>query len=185
MSTILFEGDPKQGGIPRKSTVRVESLPNKDVIFHGVVSKAVALDLDPGKYVYSVVKILNAKRHITLNYNGEFLHDIEEDAWSKLKDMRPQMCKCIQTSEGPRWRCTFPRCAEEEFSSEVSALLHEVSHFGVSEKEFLKNPDMAVFYNGQSAVEQYVEDVKNRQRAEGIAPPDPLRLGSPVATTRE
>lgn len=177
MSTVLFEGDKAQGGIPRKSTVRVETLPKRHVIFNGVVSKSIALDLDPGRYVYSVTKLIGDKTMI--NYIGEFYHEIEPAAWEKLKLLEPQMCKPMHTSEGLRWRCTFPRCREEEFTSGVSALLHEISHFGIPQEQFLKNPDLSVLFDGQARVEEYVEDLKKQEKAEGRAV-NPL--GSPVAT---
>jgi len=179
VSTILFEGDPKQGGIPRKSSVRVESLPKKSVVFSGTVSKSLALDLDPGKYIYSVTKLIGPKTMV--NYIGTFYHEITPEAFEKLITCAPQMCKSIHTSDGPRWRCTFPRCKDEEFTSEVSALLHEVGHFGVSEAAFLKNPDMRVLYDGQSRVEEYIEQAKMQAKASGAVPIDPLQLGSPVA----
>lgn len=189
MSTILFEGDKKQGGIPRKSSVRVESLPGRSVVFNGTVSKSIALDLDPGKYIYSVTKLISppgkAGRGQIINYSGEFFHEVEPEAWAKLQAMSPQMCRVMQTSDGPRWRCSFPRCREEEFTSAMAALLHEVGHFGIPEAAFLKNPDLAVLYDGQAKVEEYLEDVKVQNRAEGIMPMDPLRLGSPVASSKE
>jgi hypothetical protein len=184
MGTILFQGDKSKGGIPRKSSVRIESLPKKHVVFSGVVSKAIALDLDPGRYIYSVTKHITGTKNL-ISYVGEFYHEVEHAAWEKLKDMAPQMCKVMQTSDGLRWRCTFPRCREEEFTTELSALLHEISHFGISETDFLKNPDLAVLYDGQAKVEEYLEDVKLQKKEEGIAPADPLRLGSPVVATRE
>lgn len=189
MSTILFQGDKAQGGIPRKSSVRVESLPSRSVVFSGTVSKSIALDLDPGKYVYSVTKLISppgkAGRGQMINYGGEFYHEVEPKAWVKLQAMAPQMCRVMQTSDGPRWRCSFPRCREEEFTSAMSALLHEVSHFGIPTEAFLKNPDLAVLYDGQAKVEEYVEGMKQAQKAEGIVPIDPLRLGSPVVATKD
>lgn len=189
MSTILFEGDKKQGGIPRKSSVRIESLPRRSVVFSGTVSKSIALDLDPGKYIYSVTKLIAApglnSRGEMINYGGEFYHGVEPAAWEKLKNMRPQMCRVMQTSDGPRWRCSFPRCREEEFTTELSALLHEIGHFGIAEADFLKNPDLSVLYDGQGRVEEYLEDVKKRDKAEGVVPIDPLRLGSPVVGSKE
>lgn len=190
MSTILFEGDKKQGGIPRKSSVRVESLPSRSVVFSGTVSKSVALDLDPGRYIYSITKIISPPglaggRGQMINYSGEFYHEVTPEAWEKLKAMAPQMCKVMQTSDGPRWRCSFPRCREEEFTSAMSALLHEVSHFGISEEKFLKDPDLSVLYDGQARVEEYLEDTKKQAKAEGHVPLDPLRLGSPVASSKE
>lgn len=183
MSTIMFEGDKKQGGIPRKSSVRVESLPSRSVVFSGTVSKAIALDLDPGKYVYSITKILGPKAII--NYSGEFLHEVTEEAWKKLSTMGPQMCKVMQTTGGPRWRCNFPRCREEEFTTSLSALLHEVSHFGISEDKFLKDPDLSVLYDGQARVEEYLQEARVQMKAEGVVPIDPLRLGSPVVSSKE
>jgi hypothetical protein len=190
MGTILFEGDKKQGGIPRKASVRVESLPSRSVVFSGTVSKSIALDLDPGKYTYSVTKLiqppgLQGGRGQMINYIGEFFHEVEPAAWEKLKHMGPQMCRPIQTSDGPRWRCTFPRCREEEFTSAMSALLHEVGHFGVSQDRFLKDPDLSVLYDGQGRVEEYMQETKAAAKAQGIAPLDPLRLGSPVASSKE
>lgn len=190
MSTLMFSGDKKQGGIPRKSTVRIESLPKRSVIFSGIVSKAIALDLDPGKYCYTITKIISAPgnaggRGQILNYGGEFYHEVEPEAWEKLKIMSPQMCKVMQTSDGPRWRCSFPRCREEEFTSEMSALLHEVSHFGIPQEQFLKNPDLSILFDGQSRVEAYLEDTKKQAKADGVVPLDPLRLGSPVASSKE
>ena len=181
MSTILFQGDLEKGGIPRKAKVRIVSMPRSTPVFVGRASKGVALDLDPGKYRYSITKIIGNKR--LFNYTGEFYHEVTPEAFEKLTTCKPSMMKAIHTSEGLRWRCTFPTCREDEFSSEVSALLHEVTHFGVDEKEFLKNPDMRILYDGKDRVEAYLEKQKTQKRSMGEVLPDPLGLGSPVAAS--
>ena len=52
MPTVQISGDPKRGGIPRNSKVRIEALPNKIVVFKGKVTESITMNFDPGKYIY-------------------------------------------------------------------------------------------------------------------------------------
>lgn len=106
---------------------------------------AVHIELDPGKYLYSVVRLTEKAEDGTRDiddcrYDGEFLHEITEEAFSQLKRMKPRLTRVLNTSEGARWKCLVAGCADE-FTSPVSALLHEVvEHMGIDREEFLKAP---------------------------------------------
>jgi hypothetical protein len=139
MSTFKFEGNPTSGGLPRKSNLRVESLPQRFLVFEGKVSEAVYLDLDPGKYVYSVVRKSSPPRIDDAIYQGEFLHELTEEVWKTLQRFEPKEFKVMHTSEGARWRCKRPLC-ESEYSTAISALIHEMEHGGMTREAFLADP---------------------------------------------
>lgn len=165
MSTFVLSGNPAKGGIPRKSRVRLVALPKRSLVFSGVVSKSLSIDLDPGRYAYTVMKHLGNRK--VIRYTEEFMHEVTAEAWSKLKDMHPSMCKVMNTGGGPRYRCTFGGCQEDEFTTALSALLHEVSHSGISPEAFLANPELSVLYNAQAKLAEYQATVKKQAEAEG------------------
>lgn len=144
MSVFPFKGDPNQGGIPRKAKVRIESLPDRQPVFTGVASGAVYLDLDPGKYIASVVKMTGTNQSRDLDncsYVTEFYHEVDEAAWKELQSIRPKLARVVNTSEGPRYRCRVPGCNDSEFTSIVGSVMHEVTdHFGIPRDVFLANP---------------------------------------------
>lgn len=147
MSTFKFEGDPEQGGLPRGSMVRVEEAMGKAVVFEGKVNKAAYLELDPGKYLYSVVRLTERAEDGTRDiedcrYDGEFLHEVTEQAWNELKTMKPRLARVTNTSEGARWKCLVSGCKDgEAMTSPVSALIHEVvDHLNIPYEDFLASP---------------------------------------------
>lgn len=145
MSTIRFEGDPAQGGIPKKSMVRIEALPEQTPVFVGKVTEALTIELDPGKYIFSVTRLSpkKMKRVDDVCYTGTFLHEVSEEAWEKLRWMTPTLARVINTSEGPRWRCKLAPVMGCDFegTSPIAALLHQmVEHLGMKREEFLADP---------------------------------------------
>jgi len=146
MATILFKGDPGKGGIPYKANVRIETMAamgnnkiTRRLIYTGKVSDSLSIDLDPGKYVYSVTKLLPAGEPDNCCYVGSFMHEVDEKTWKLIQFMQPTMVRALHTTDGVRWNCLFPACKRESTSS-LGALLHEVGHFGMSREEFLANP---------------------------------------------
>jgi len=145
MATILFKGDPDQGGIPYKANVRIETLASngrkvlRRLIYTGKVSDSLSIDLDPGKYVYSITKLLPEGEPDNCCYVGSFMHEIDAKTWKLLQFMQPSMVRAIHTTDGVRWNCQFPGCRRESTSA-VGALIHEVSHFGLTKEEFLADP---------------------------------------------
>ena len=139
MSSILFKGNEDKGGIPRKSKVRVESLPHRSPVFVGEVSESIHLDLDPGKYIASVSRLSDPRKYDDCDYVTEFYHELGDEAWKQIQALTPRFCRTINTTEGPRYRCQI--CREVESTSVVGALLHEiVDHIGVPREKFLANP---------------------------------------------
>jgi hypothetical protein len=145
MSTFKFEGDPEQGGLPRGSMVRLEEFGTRAVVFEGKVNNSAYVDLDPGKYAYSVVRFTErddqgARDIEDCRYTGEFLHEITEKAYGELKSLKPRLTRTMNTSEGARWRCLVTGC-KDEFTTPTAAVIHEVcDHMGVPREEFLANP---------------------------------------------
>jgi len=114
-------------------------MPKRTLVYEGTVSEAAYLDLDPGKYVYSVVRKSSPPRVDDAIYSGEFLHELTEQAWKALQHFAPRLFKTINVSAGARWRCIHPLC-EFEASSPTAALIHEMEHFGVGREAFLADP---------------------------------------------
>src|SRR6266481_1814106 len=139
MSTFKFVGNPNQGGLPRKSNLRVESLPQRFVVFEGNVSEAVYLDLDPGKYAYSVVKKSSPPQMTDAIYKDEFLHEVTEETWKTLQQFAPKNFKIMHTSEGVRWNCKQTLC-DFQATTSISALIHEMEHAGLAREDFLADP---------------------------------------------
>lgn len=180
MSTFLFKGDPEQGGLPRRSQVRIEEAQSRSVVFEGKVSGSVHLELDPGKYLYSVVRLHGdpQKRRIDdCRYDGGFLHEISEQGWLSLRTMSPNLSRVMNTSEGARWKCLVATCGEEEqFTSQLAALLHEVcDHMGIDREAFLANPMSA---KSRMAGGKYDKLVATVKAAKNSAPRKSVILGA-------
>ena len=166
MSTFKFEGDSKQGGLPRKCSLRVESLPGKELVFEDKVSESVYLDLDPGKYAYSVVRKSSPAQLSDAIYRGEFLHEISEEAWKAIQRFQPRLFKTIHTSEGVRWRCLHTLCSDE-FSHPTAALIHEMEHFGVEREDFLADPTGAASRAAGRRSEDFAREMREIARKQG------------------
>lgn len=164
MATLQFKGDMTENvthlhevsgkfvphkpdtefGIPNRSAVRIEALPTRSPVFIGRVNESAYVDLDPGRYAYAVLRLtggtVDDRKLDDVCYRGEFLYDIELDAWNEMRHMKPTMHRTLVTSEGTRWRCLVRGC-DNECTNPVSALLHEVTaHLGIKREDFLKEP---------------------------------------------
>ena len=170
MSTFKFEGNPNSGGLPRGSQVRIESLPDRMVVFEGKVHDAAYLDLDPGKYVYSVVRKSSPPQMSDAIYRDEFLHEISEEGWKALQHFKPRLFKTIHTSEGVKWRCLHPLC-DEEYTHPTAALIHEMEHFGVPREEFLADPRGAAARAGATRAEEYSKEMRAAMKKAGRQAP--------------
>ena len=141
--------------IPNKTRVRIEALPSRNVVFDQKVSRSVNMDFDPGRYVYTMTKMLNVRSDGSPGHcarvDGEFLVDVTDAQYQQLLDCQPRLHRSSMTSEGGRWICTSPGCARES-QTRIAAFLHEAQdHFGIDP---LKNPDKA------SEVEMRAEEFK-------------------------
>jgi hypothetical protein len=148
VSTYKFEGDPEQGGLPKGANVRIEDAMSRAVVHEERIRHkhgAIHLELDPGKYLYSVVRLTERAEDGTRDiedcrYDDKFFHEIEEKAYNELKMLKPRLTRTINTSEGARWKCLVTGCGDE-FTSPVGALIHEVvDHIGGDREAFLKSP---------------------------------------------
>lgn len=122
MPTFLFKGVKEKGGIPRRSKVRVESLPKRYCVFSGTVSGSVALELDPGKYAFKVGCFPEGKPG--MKYTGVFLWGVTEEQYQLLANLRPRNMRIVNTSDGVRYYCQYSGC-DLEFTSATGAILHE------------------------------------------------------------
>lgn len=117
-------------GIPRNSHIRLESLPKRRVIYDGMASKSLPLDLSPGKYVISISKFTDDKL-ADFAYEYEFYHECTEAQFRALSNAKPTFVKIMNTSQGPRWRCTIKPC-DFESTTQFDAVIHEWEHRGVN-----------------------------------------------------
>ena len=141
--------------IPSKTRVRIEALPSRNVVFDQRVSRSVNMEFDPGRYVYSMTKMLNVRSDGSpgrcTRVDGEFLVDVTDAQYQQLLDCQPRLHRTSMTSEGGRWICMSPGCARES-QTRLAAFLHEAQdHFGVDP---LKDPSKA------SEVEMRAEEFK-------------------------
>jgi hypothetical protein len=177
MSTFLFKGDPDQGGLPRKSNVRIEDAHTKAVVFEGRVHNSAHIELDPGKYCYSVVRLTGdpmKRKPDDVRYDGEFYFEVDEKAWVALRNMAPRLCRTINTSEGPRYRCLVSTCDDDmQFTTQMAALLHEVcDHMGIPREQFLANP-----VGARSKMGKYDALAADVSKAKNMAPRKSVVLG--------
>ena len=173
MSTFKFVGDPEQGGLPRGSNIRIEEAMGRNVVFEGSMrhsAQAVHIELDPGKYLYSVVRLTERAEDGTRDiddcrYDGSFFHEIEEEAYNQLKTMKPRLTRTLNTSEGARWKCLVSGC-NDEYTSPVGALLHEVvDHMGIDREAFLKSPRAKARMASGSKYERLATDAQEARNA--------------------
>jgi hypothetical protein len=121
--------------IPEDTRVRVEALPDRHVVFDGLVTDVFSQNLQPGKYVYTMQKFISARKDgspgRTMCTEGSFYIDCNEEQWQMLMDAHPKMVRGVQTTEGPRLVCTAPGCSRKS-ETRLAAFLHESkAHFGV------------------------------------------------------
>jgi hypothetical protein len=131
--------------IPEDTQVRVEALPDRHVVFEGLVTDAYSQNLQPGKYVYTMQKFISARKDgspgRTICTEGSFYVDCNEEQWQMLMDSQPKMVRSTQTTDGPRLVCTAPGCSRKS-ATRLAAFLHEAKvHFGVDP---LAEPEKAV-----------------------------------------
>jgi hypothetical protein len=114
-------------GIPKSCNLRVEALPDRDLIWKGRVSGSWSWDLDPGKYTWKYHKIIGKRR--TINKSGTFLHQITEENWKKLQNISPKTARFRITTEGAKYFCGLTGC-DYDSTSRVSMVMHELEHQG-------------------------------------------------------
>lgn len=124
--------------IPRKSRLRVESLPSRTVVWKGIASKQWSFDLDEGKYVYKIHKSLGVGRKC-INYTGAFLHGVTDEEFEKLQHIAPSRASYRVTSDGGEYNCGFTGC-NEQYSSTMAMVKHELEHQGLTLQDLLDKP---------------------------------------------
>ena len=169
MPTVQISGDPKRGGIPRNSKVRIEALPNKTVVFKGKVTESITMNFDKGKYIYSVTKFTDEHQD-DLSYVDSFLVGMTDEQFNRLKMMKPKVLKPFLSSEGVRYRCTYIGC-DGEYTSRISAVLHEAEHQGIN---LLKNPEKSP--EAAEKTQEYIDQSKQESFVRAAAKP---RRGRP------
>lgn len=118
---------------PSNTRLRIETLPERHLIFEGVVNGDSAIPVDPGKYV-SVAKKMNSDPH---NPTGG-VHEIQEhlvgcteQQWYALRQGTTNHIKARMTSDGMRYFCKWPNGCDAVLTSRTGGVLHEAEHTGV------------------------------------------------------
>lgn len=170
MATIQIaghEGSP----FPQDCNVRIEAIcdkrqfPRKELVFAGVVSDSVTLNLNPGKYIVTAIK--HDAETGGYHYQNVFLHECDEALWLKLVNMKPQLSKARHTSDGVRYHCSFYGCSTRT-TSRMAAIAHEAGHLGIN---LMEKPELA-----SAAVEKGRELAQQAAREKESA-----RTGKPLS----
>lgn len=120
--------------IPADTRLRIVTLPGGQEVYDGLATRSHSRDYDPGKYQYVMMIQIAAAGDGTpaqfLRAEGDFLVDLTEPEWSRLKSAAPKFAEGpMQTTEGQVWKCK--RCGRKT-GTRVAAYLHESKdHFGI------------------------------------------------------
>lgn len=145
-------------------------MPKRQVVFEGKVTDAAYIDLDPGLYVYSVVRRSSPPKIDDAIYKGEFYHEISKEAFKALQMYEPRLFRIMHTSEGVRWRCQHPLCSEE-FTTQTSALIHEMEHFGIMREDFLADPTGGASKAAGQRATEFALAMADAAKKQGKQPP--------------
>ena len=125
-------GKPTIMKIPRGSELSISALPHRrEVIKTKASGSYTPSSLDPGKYVFTVLKpnLFNNPHRVWSSF-GEFLVDVDEAGYQRLVFMKPRFAKGVMTSEGAKWTCGVSNCSDS-FTSIIAAIMHEGDHLGI------------------------------------------------------
>lgn len=126
------------GEIPEDTRVRVEALPFRNVVWDGIASGSVTLNLDLGKYVVKMTKPLTGRN--IWNQQFEFLNGVTEEQFAVLCSLSPKRAISRQVSDGNvMLTCQMGFDCKKKTSSAVDMILHEAEHMGISRADLL-NP---------------------------------------------
>lgn len=137
---------------------RVESLPNRGLVWKGTARGSATLDLDMGKYVW-VAHFNDKTKMNNFKYREEFLHEVTQEQWDELYHMSPRIAKPMHTTQGLLWHCQFVGC-DEQHTSRIAAVLHEAEHQGV---DLMSNPEAKA--DVDNALDDYVEEKAGKEAA--------------------
>lgn len=130
MSLVTLKGHPKFG-MPKKTHVRIESLPDRVLVDLQDVTRSYSRDFDPGKYIASFTTEMFDELGGLVQHVEEFYVDCDEKTFKRLHLKKPIMSRSFGTTNGIVWRCgAKPGCKNEAMSS-FAAYVHEQAHFGV------------------------------------------------------
>ncbi len=121
--------------IPDDTSVIIEILPGRRMIFNKKAAHSISLDLDPGKYGYSMKKNLPipedepGAKHRCITASGIFYVDVNEEQWAKLRDMKAKNVAGRMTADGPIFKCLI---CDKQTRTRMAAFLHESrEHFNI------------------------------------------------------
>lgn len=147
ISTLPYQ-EGTIGTLARGTIVRIESLPDRKRVYKGVHSKNAIIDLDPGYYCAVVRKVHpNGKAKMVDKKVVNFYHELSPEQFELLQNWGLRFTQSILTSDGMRYNCVMPVCANDfSATSKTAAILHECEHLGInpfatgpaSEKAILK-----------------------------------------------
>ena len=148
MSARTFRGNPTwRSGIPRNSKIRIVTLPECTVVYENDrVSESITVDLDPGYYHMVVKKLIgrNAQGRLTqVRYEERFYHDLTENEYAVLSNMRPQRASGRLLSGGWNYNCGWAGC-DYYCSNPIAMVLHECEHNGISREEMVNQSDYMI-----------------------------------------
>lgn len=146
--------------IPPDSLVRVEAIPGFDMVWQGVATESVSLNLDPGMYAYSIVRPDPPDSRTIFSKNGEFFVGVTPEQFKSLAAQRPKLAKVRMTSEGTVWLCGFPGC-NRKTTSQLGAFAHEQMHYGVN---LLKEGAVTTKVAEAAAKAGEMKDALNKER---------------------
>lgn len=130
--------------IPPDTKIMVVSLPGHRLVWKGEATRSFSHDFDPGKYRYSMMKFVSPKSegvpNIVEKVVGDFLVDITEEQFNRLKHIEPRMVRTRMVSGGNHvWACRVPGC-KSKVTNRIAAVIHESKeHLNV---DLLKDPSV-------------------------------------------
>ena len=155
------------------ATWRVETMPDRKIVIKNMEAKgSITVAADPGKYVWACKNIAKneiKRKHLRFKFSGYVLHEVTEDQWQVLSDIRPMVARAMHTMRGVVWHCGFVGC-DEEHTSRLSSAVHEAKHQGI---DLLKDP------NKVSQATQAVEKAIKAQDMDDDESTRPRRRGRP------
>ena len=145
MSTRVFKGNPNwKNGIPRNSKIRIVTLPDGTLVYENDrIAEQVSVDLDPGYYHVVIKKLIgrNAQGRLSqIRWEDRFFHDMTEQEYVVLSNMRPMRASGKLLSGGWNYNCGFPAC-EYSCNNPMAMILHECEHNGITKEDLVKDSD--------------------------------------------
>jgi len=146
-------------------TWRVESMPGGHVMVKKQEAKeSMTIAADPGMYCWSAVHKDRLAKHLNAKFYGTVYHQVTEEQWKTLANVRPKVAKPMHTRRGVVWHCQFIGCRDTH-TSRLAAACHEAKHQGI---DLFAEPERVV--EAQSSVEVVAEAIKDAKKNKGWRP---------------